>query len=70
MNFSEAQISKAKQEAKEILEHSIAILCMLLNIDVSAIGDSYNHDFPEGHSEYAAHESLKRQVANYSLISG
>jgi hypothetical protein len=42
---------------------------MSLGVDVSTIDDSYDHDLPEGHSEYAAHESLKRQVANYVLIS-
>ena len=39
-------------------------------VDVSTIDGSYEHDFAEGHSEHAAHESLKRQVANYVLISG
>lgn len=70
MNLTEAQLAKAKQEAKELLEYSIGVLCMTLGIDVSTINGSYDHDFVEGHSEYAAHESLKRQVANYVLISG
>lgn len=70
MNLSEAQLAKAKQEAKELLEYSIAVLCAALNVDISTIDDSYEHDFSETHSEYAAHESLKRQVANYVLISG
>jgi hypothetical protein len=70
MNLTEAQLAKAKQEAKELLEYSIGVLCMTLGVDVSTINDSYDHDFVEGHSEYAAHESLKRQVANYVLISG
>jgi len=70
MNLSESQLAKAKQEAKELLEYSIGVLCIALGVDVSTINDSYDHDFAEGHSEYAAHESLKRQVANYVLISG
>ena len=70
MNLSEAQLAKAKQEAKELLEYSIGVLCMSLGVDVSTIDGSYEHDFAEGHSEHAAHESLKRQVANYVLISG
>ena len=70
MNLTEAQLAKAKQEAKKLLEHSIGVLCMSLGVDVSTIDGSYDHDLPEGHSEYAAHEALKRQVANYVLISG
>jgi len=69
MNLSAAQLAKAKQEAKELLEHSIALLCFSLNVDASAIDNSYDHDLPEGHAEYAAHESLKRQVANHTSIS-
>lgn len=70
MNLSGAQLAKAKQEAKELLEYSIALLCFSLNVDISTIDDSYQHGVAEGHSEYAAHEALKRQVANYALISG
>ena len=69
MNLSEAQLAKAKQEAKELLEYSIAVLCMALNVDVSTIDDLYDHNVLEGQTDYAAHESLKRQVANYALLS-
>ena len=69
MNLSEAQLAKAKQEAKELLEYSIAVLCMALNVDVSTIDDSYDHNVLEGQTDYMAHESLKRQVANYALLS-
>ena len=70
MNLSESQLTKAKQEAKELLEHSIGVLCIALGIDVSTINGSYDHNFAENNLEYAAHESLKRQVANYALLSG
>ena len=70
MNLSEAQLAKAKQEAKELLEHSIGVLCFLLGVNVSAIDGSYDHDLAEGDSEYDTHESLKRQVANHTLITG
>ncbi len=69
MNLSEAQLIKAKQEAKELLEYSIAVLCLTLNVDSSTIDDSYNHSIPETQGDYAAHESLRRQVANYVLLS-
>lgn len=70
MNLSEAQLAKAKQEAKDLLEYSIVVLCATLGIDVSTIDGSYEHDLPESHPEYASHESLKRQVANHTSISG
>lgn len=70
MNLSEAQLAKAKEEAKKLLEYSIGVLCMTLGVDALTIDESYDHGLAEGHSEYAAHESLKRQVANYLLISG
>jgi hypothetical protein len=70
MNLSAEKLAKAKQEAKELLEYSIGVLCVSLNVDPSTIDGSYEHSFPDSHPEYAAHESLKRQVANYILISG
>lgn len=70
MNLSEPQLAKAKQEAKELLEYSIGVLGIALGVDVSTIDGSYDHEIPEESLEYASHESLKRQVANYILISG
>jgi hypothetical protein len=68
MALSAEQLSKAKNEAIAHLEYSINVLAASLGVDVSEIGDSYEHGLPENDVMYRSHEVLRKHVDNLSKL--
>jgi len=69
MSLSPQKLAEAKQEAKDLLEYSITVICSVLGVDVSSISGSYTHSVPESDISFSSHESLRKQVENLIALS-
>lgn len=69
MALSPQKLAEAKQEAKDLLEYSITVICSVLGVDESSISGPYTHSVPESDILFSSHEALKKQVENLIALS-
>jgi hypothetical protein len=70
--LSAERLAEAKAEAKDLLEYSIYTICVLLDVDIASIGDSYDIPFAltdHNATDYNNHASLKQQVAALTKLN-
>lgn len=70
--LSAERIAQAKEEARDLLEYSIYMLCMAYGVDIESIGDSYDIPFAlteYNGTDYNNHVSLQKQVAALTRLN-
>jgi hypothetical protein len=70
--LSAERLAEAKSEARDLLEYSIYTLCLLLDVDIASIGDSYDIPFAltdHNVADYNNHFALKQQVAALTKLN-
>lgn len=70
--LSAERLAQAKEEARDLLEYSIYILCMTYGVDIESIGDSYDIPFAlteYNGTDYNNHVSLQKQVAALTRLN-